>query len=63
MKAHDVRFSPWAGEPAELALPACNPFLRRALFEEVEGLRAGRPELQAESRALEGEADSRRKQV
>ena len=28
---------PWAedGEPAELALPACNPFLRRALFEEV----------------------------
>ena len=56
---------PWAedGEPAELALPACNPFLRRALFEEVEGLRAGRPELQAESRALEGEPDSRKKQV
>lgn len=56
---------PWAedGAPSELALPATNPFLRRALFEEVEQLRAERPELQAESRAVEGEADKRKKQV
>ena len=56
---------PWAedGAPAELALPATNPFLRRALFEEVEQLRVERPELQAESRAVEGEADKRKKQV
>ena len=56
---------PWAedGAPAELVLPATNPFLRRALFEEVEQLREARPELQAESRAVEGEADNRKKQV
>ena len=64
-QVHAWLAEPWAedGAPAELVLPATNPFLRRALFEEVEQLREARPELQAESRAVEGEADNRKKQV
>ena len=45
-----------SGAPSELALPACNPFLRRCLFEEVEELRAAHPELQAAPPAAPGPA-------